>query len=129
MPSLAGGHLGNGAVYYATWVCFDGIDALGFTNRRVQSKARQNIGSLSCLGCCARVGVVPAPHALGSVSAKAIDRARLKAPARETDNIKLAMQDDMSTRTVACGTVARLQSTLDTEALATVPASSAAASP
>lgn len=72
---------------------------------------------------------MPALHAVGNVSTKAINRARLKASAQETNYIEVVIHDDMSTGAVSRRAIARFQATLDAEALVTVPAFSAAASP
>jgi hypothetical protein len=61
--------------------------------------------------------------------AEEIDRTRLKGPAIETHYIKPAMDDDMSTGTVSRGAIARFQPTVNAEALVTVSAFSATASP
>lgn len=68
-------------------------------------------------------------NAVGGMSAEVIDRTRLKRPAIETHYIKPAMYDNMSTRAISRHTIARFQPTVNTEALAAIPAFSAASSP
>jgi hypothetical protein len=73
--------------------------------------------------------ILPTAHTVGGVSAEAINRTQLEAPARETNYIEVAIHDDMSSRAITCRATARFQSTVDAEALATIPAFSAPAPP
>jgi hypothetical protein len=82
-----------------------------------------------CLECWTGVRILPASHAVGGVSTEAIDRARFEAPARETNYIKVTVHDNMSTGAISRRAIARFQPTVNTEAFATVPAFSGAASP